>query len=145
MRLTQIISINAILSIAIGIAFGLNSPLMLAIFEISETPSQEVVLYWTVASFSRMYGITLMGYGILLWSTRKLLDQIEDRGVRGIVFALIIANVLGLYTAITQQVANWQTFAGWVLSFYYLLFVFIYIYVLVKEYSRDTSKSQDKQ
>jgi len=145
MKLTQIISINAILSVAIGIAFGLYSPLMLTLFEISETPSQDVVLYWTVASFSRMYGITLIGYGILLWSIRKLSGQINGGEIRGITFALIIANVLGLYTAITQQVAIWQTLAGWVLSVYYGLFVLIYIYYLIKVHSRYSSKSQANQ
>ena len=66
MKISKVINVNAILSMAMGIAFGIYAPLILAFFGIPDIPSEDVLLYWSVASFVRMYGAALFSFGILL-------------------------------------------------------------------------------
>ena len=50
MKLTQLITINAILAIAFGIAFGVYGPIMMAFFNVPETPGGTADLYWSCLS-----------------------------------------------------------------------------------------------
>lgn len=139
MKLSQTISINAILSMAIGIAFGIYAPLIMAFFGIPDIPSDDVLLYWYVASFVRMYGAALFGYGILLLALRKVATDLPGDYARGILFAIVFANIAGLFSSIVQQAAIWQSTAGWVLTAFYAIFLVIYVYFLIKENRSQTS------
>jgi hypothetical protein len=135
MKLTQLITLNAILTIAFGIAFGIYGPLMMAIFNVPETPGGTVDFYWLIVSFARMYGATLFGFGILLWAVKGVVAQAttsaESR--RGIIFGLVLANAMGAFVALVQQSAFWLSGAGWVTVGIYLLLMAGYIYFLVKQ------------
>jgi hypothetical protein len=135
MKLTQLITINAILAIAFGIAFGIYGPIMMAFFNVPETPGGTVDLYWLVVSFARMYGAALFGFGFLLWAVRGLVAQPTMSSVsrRGIIFSLLLANAMGAFVAIVQQSAFWLSGAGWVTVGVYLLLLAGYIYFLVKQ------------
>ena len=56
MKLTHLITLNAILFIAFGIAFALYGPLMMAFFGVPEIEENSTLLYWNVASFARLFG-----------------------------------------------------------------------------------------
>jgi hypothetical protein len=135
MKLTQLITLNAILAIAFGIAFGLYGPIMMAFFNVPETPGGTADLYWLVVSFARMYGAALFGFGFLLWAVRGIVAQ-PTMGAdlrRGIIFSLLLANGMGCFVALVQQSAFWMSAAGWTTVGIYLLLLAGYIYFLVKQ------------
>ena len=133
MKLTQIISINGVMAIALGIALAVYAPLVMAAFGIADTPSEDIILYWNVASFMRLFGATMFGYGILLWSLRSLISNpyVSASTLRGVLFGLLLTNGLGLFVAISQQFAVWQSTAGWLLVAIYAVFVLLYAYFLL--------------
>jgi hypothetical protein len=134
MKLTQWITFNAILAIAFGIAFGIYAPLMMAFFNVPETPGGTVELYWLVVSFARMYGAALFGFGLLLFAVSGVVTQAAASADsrRGILFGLLLANAMGAFVALIQQSAFWYSAAGWVTVGVYLLLLAGYIYFLVK-------------
>jgi len=134
MKLTQLITFNAILAIAFGIAFGVYGPIMMAFFNVPDTPGGTVDLYWLVVSFARMYGAALFGFGFLLWAVRSIIAQptLSSVSRRGIIFSLLLANAMGCFVALVQQSAFWLSAAGWVTVGIYLVLLAGYIYFLVK-------------
>ncbi len=115
MKLSHLLTINAALAIALGIAFSLYAPVMMAFFGIAEIPEGNILLYWNIASFARLFGAAFFGFGLLLWSVRSFpeRDEFKLETRRGIVFALLIANGIGLFVAATQQFSIWNNAAGW--------------------------------
>lgn len=133
MKLNQLIVINAILFIGLGIAFALYGPLMIAMFGILETEGSPL-MYWYAASFARLLGAALFGYGFLLWALRGKIDDPSFPGQgRGLILALVISNALGFVVAITQQVSIWGKPAGWITSGLFLVLLAGYSYLLVKK------------
>lgn len=130
MKLTNLMMLNAAANIAIGIAFTLYAPIMMSFFsspEVFESP----LAYWQVAAFARLLGATLMGFGLLLFSVRSTIASLGTISMRGIIFAMLLANLLALIVLITQQLAAWQTPAGWmaVLLFGFFLVGYGYFYI----------------
>jgi hypothetical protein len=133
MKLNQLITMNAILFIGLGIAFALYGPLMIAMFGILETEGSSLI-YWYAASFARLMGAALFGFGFVLWALR---GQVGDQSIsgqgRGLILALVISNALGLVVAITQQVSIWGKPAGWITSALFLALLVCYSFLLVKK------------
>lgn len=123
LTLSRWITINAILMMALGIAFALYGPLMLAFFGIADIPSQEVILYWNIASFARLFGAGMFSLGLLLFALRAPMAQGELSGPsqRGVIFSLLLGNLLAAIVALTQQASVWNIWAGWVLSLVFAL------------------------
>lgn len=124
--LQRTISVNAILWIALGIAFGLYGPLMLNLFGVPEVPSQDLLLYWNVAAFARLYGAALFGLGLVLLALRGMVTRASQQDQRGVLFSLIFANIMGAFVAATQSASIWQSAAGWILMAIYLVFIILY-------------------
>lgn len=133
MKLSQFLTLHAILALALGIAFALYGPLMIAAFGVPEIPENNVLLYWNVASFARLFGGVLFGFGMLLWSIRRLPDEkgFSAEMRRGIIFALLLASALGAFVAITQQLSVWESAAGWVSIGFFTALTLVYSYYLV--------------
>lgn len=132
MKLNQLLTVNAIFAIALGIAAALYGPLVLVPFGVPESQGDNVLLYWNVASFARLYGAALLGFGLLIFALRGLVDAISPEGRRGIVFALLLGNGVGLFVAITQQFSIWMASGGWIAIGLYLLFFLGYLYLLLR-------------
>ncbi len=128
MKLTQLLTINAILFIALGIAFALYGPLMIAMFGILESGGSPVI-YWYAASFARLLGAALFGFGFILWAVRSQTASAQQ----GIKVALVISYALAFAVAITQQVSIWGTLAGWITSGVFLVLLVAYTYLLIKK------------
>jgi hypothetical protein len=115
-KIQNLLTANAILSIGLGIAFALYAPLMISLYGILDVQDGNVQQYWQTASFARMFGAALFGMGFLIYSLRGLFESAstlpETR--RGILFAMLLANLIGIFTAATQQASVWNTLAGWV-------------------------------
>ena len=146
MKLSQLMALNGLVYIAFGIGFALYGPAMIAMFGVLRFGGQEAGLYWFAASFARLFGAALFGFGFLIWAVRGLgLSQAEQpvtsgeqqsggRGEtrRGIIFALLLSNVLSLFVAVTQQYTVWTSASGWIAIAIILLLCLGYGYFLVK-------------
>jgi hypothetical protein len=137
MKLSVLITINAVLLVASGIAFALYGPLMMAVFSVPDVLNIDVLEYWQMAAFARMFGAALFGYGLLLLSLRGFIDQAPQATRRGVCSALVLANVLGAIVSITQQSAIWQGAAGWLVTAVFIGFALAYAYFLATS-SRST-------
>ena len=135
MKLTLLITINAILFIAFGIAFALYGPLMMAFFAIPEMTGIDVQAYWQMAAFVRMFGAALLGFGLLLWSIRSIIEGVAPEARRGILFALLLAYIIAAIVSITQQSSIWLSPAGWITTGVFVALILAYGYFLfaVKE------------
>jgi len=134
MKLSSLLTVNAILALAFGIAFALYGPLMLAFFNVPEIESDNTILYWMVASFARIFGAALFGAGLVIWSLRSptLLSAISEEARRGITFALLLGNAMCTFVAVTQQFSFCQSSAGWVTIAIFSLLTAAYAYFLVR-------------
>lgn len=143
MKLSQLITVNAIVFIALGIAFAVYSPLMLALFGAADLQGEESLLYWYAASFGRLFGAITFGFGFLVWAVRDATDEetpgeqtTASRLRRGILVSLILTNATALLVALTQQVSVWVSPAGWLLVVLFLVFLIGYGYFLARDQSR---------
>jgi hypothetical protein len=135
MKLSQILTINAILFIAAGIGFTLYAPNVLAFFGVAELPGDSQELYWNIVAFARMFGAILLSVGLLLWSLRGIVQGIQDKSQiqRDILFSLVFGFIIVTITALTQQASVWGSLAGWIVTAVFALFTLIYGYFLVKK------------
>lgn len=132
MKISQFLTFNAILFIALGIAFALYGPLMVNFYGILETESSGVS-YWYVTSFARMFGVILFGYGFLIWATKNVPeDEKTSPDVRRkIIFAQLLTGLVGLAVATIQQITIWWNLTGWITVAVFLVLTIGYLYFLV--------------
>lgn len=130
MNLKNIFVTNGIVFVALGVAFGLYGPLAMAFFEVPELDVTPAV-YWHLASFVRMFGAALTGWGFMLWSSSRSIEQVKDEQRRSLVFAQVIACLIASFISLTQQSAIWLTAAGWAISGLFILLTLIYGYFLI--------------
>jgi ABC-type sugar transport system permease subunit len=130
-QLSWLLSANAVLLIGFGIAFALYGPLMMAFFGVPELLEADAQAYWELTSFARMFGGALFGFGLLVWSVRSVLLHVSLEASRGILFALLLAHLMGVFISITQQSSIWGTPAGWLTTGIYILLTAAYAYFLV--------------
>ena len=133
MKLSNLVLFNAILFVILGIAFALYSPIMINIYGILEFTEADGGIYWFTASFSRLAGAILFGYGFLLWALYDLLkdDSQRHEKIRKVIVALLLSNVLGLFVAVTQQWQVWINIAGWFTIGVFALFTIGYAFFLL--------------
>lgn len=142
MKLSQLMTLNGLVYIALGIGFALYGPVLIPMFGVLRFGGQEAGLYWYVASFARLFGAALFGFGFLIWAVRSLGSQprtaVEEpegglsETRRGIIFALLLSNLLSLFVVITQQYSVWASAGGWILIGITLLLCLGYGYFLAK-------------
>lgn len=132
MKLSNLIMIQALVWIALGIGFTLYAPLMMAFFSVPDDLASPLA-YWQVAAFARLYGVTLLGFGLLLLAVRGALDTVGHSARRGIVFALLLAHLLAVVVTVSQQLAAWLTPAGWILVILQAFFVFGYLFSYIRD------------
>lgn len=131
MKTETILAVNAFTFIGLGIAFALYGPLMITFFGIQETGGDGLI-YWYVASFARLFGAALFGFGFLIWAARSLVETSPagSRERRGLLLALLIACLMGLIVTLTQQFSVWLSPAGWIAAAIFFLLTFGYGYLL---------------
>ena len=132
MSLKNLLRFNAFLYIAGGIAFALYTPLMIAMYGILDTGGSPV-MYWYTASFARLYGAALFGFGFLAWAASHIMAEIPQNKAtrRWIATSMLFANGIGLFVAITQQLSIWGSVIGWIMVAFYAVLLIGYIYLLV--------------
>ena len=135
MKITPILSINAIVWMAIGIAYALFGYLMLNLYGIPDIPENSqagLLLYNNILAFARIYGAALMMLGLLLYSVRSLPENtnLATETRRGILSALALGNAIMVFVAITEQFRNWFSPGGWLMVLVPVVFAIIYIFLL---------------
>jgi len=132
--LKNLLRFNAIVYIAGGIAFALYTPLMIAMYGILDTGGSPE-MYWYTASFARMYGATLFGFGFLTWAASYVMASMPQNQnfQRWISSSMLLANAMGLFVIVVQQVSIWGVVMAWIwiTAAVYLIFMVGYIYILV--------------
>jgi hypothetical protein len=92
-------------------------------------------IYWFTASFARLIGAALFGYGLLLWAISDLPSNkaLTVSNKRKLYLALLLGNILGLFVAITQQWQVWINLAGWLTIAVFAIFVLGYAFALARK------------
>jgi hypothetical protein len=129
MKSSRIFYFNAIIFVAMGIAFSMYGPLVLAFMQVPEmeiTPAT----YWQVAAFARMFGGALFTLGFLIWSLARLGDELPEAVRSYALRGLVLGNAVMAFVALTEQVSVWGVPAGWVLSGIFVVFSLLYIYLI---------------
>lgn len=137
MNLKNLLIFNGILFVALGLAFALYGPLAMGFFEVPELDVTPAV-YWHLASFVRMFGAALLGWGFVLWAASRAIADITAEQRRSVVFAQLLACLMGSIIALTQQSAIWLTPAGWAISGLFIFLTLVYAYFLVLRKPRYT-------
>lgn len=134
MKLKQILFINAMLFIAIGIAFTLYAPNALAYFGVSDLPSGDYLTYWFIISFARLFGAMLFSLGLLLLGVRSLVSEpnLRPEAQRNALSSLVLGSIIAAVTAFTQAAAVWSTALGWIFGGVFTLFAVLYGFFLWK-------------
>jgi hypothetical protein len=133
MKLSPILSLNAILWMILGLIFAIYAPAMLGFFGAADIPAGNPLMYWYTASFARLFGAALFGWGLLLFAARDFItDSTQVTAKRGLISALLLGNLMTAVVALTQQMQTWDTAAGWVLVGVCLLLTAVYSYLLVR-------------
>lgn len=132
MKLTTLLTFHAVLAIGLGIAFALYGPLVMALYGIPEIPEENVVLYWNIASFVRMFGAALFSTGLLIWAVRLLFKEsgVSNETRRGVLFSLLMASAITGFVALIQSWSIWLGWAGWVTTAVFILLFLLYAYFL---------------
>lgn len=133
MKQNTLLLVNAIIFIAAGIAFALYGPLMINFFGILELADATSTTYWYVASFARLYGAILFGFGFLIWAVRGLLEnpQISADARQRTLLALLLAHLISMFVAFIQQVTIWINPAGWIAVAAHLVFLVLFAYLMI--------------
>jgi hypothetical protein len=132
---SSVISVNAVLFIALGIGLTLYAPNVLSYFGVADLPGDNALLYWTVAAFARMFGAILLTLGLVLWGVRSLFQTNFDpaQSRRDVLFSLALGFIIICITALTQQASVWGSIAGWLITGMFAIFTMIYIFLLARK------------
>lgn len=111
MKLSTLLTINAVVAGVFGVAFVL-------------VPGQVFSLYGAQGSdaltyMGRLFGAAILGYAVLSWFAR---DVAESEARRAIVLALFIGYVAGFVLSLIGQLGGVVNALGWSTVAIYLLF-----------------------
>lgn len=130
MRLKWLISTQGLLLVISGIGFTLYAPLIMAYFQIPQSIEEEVYAYWQIAAFVRLFGVCMLGMGLILWAIHQNYASMVN--ARSIAFSLLLFNLMATVVALTQQMAVWSNLAGWVMTALFAMFSLGYLVVLAR-------------
>lgn len=122
MRVPSLLTTVAIFVALLGLALVLRTGDAMTALGHSAAPvagaDDPVALdYWRAAAFARLFGMTLVALGMLLWHLKPLVGAAAERRI-----GLTLAAALGLVglLALGQQIAVFGTPAGWVVPLAFL-------------------------
>lgn len=135
MKFNQLLLVNAVVFILLGIAFALYSPIMIDFFGMLSISGADGAAYWFTASFARLFGAALFGYGFLLWAVHQVLagSEIPVEKRRRLALALLFGNGLALFVAATQQWQVWVNLAGWIITGLFAILTAASAYMLLSK------------
>jgi hypothetical protein len=120
MRISYLFLVVAVLSLIYGVGFVLLPEQLLSIYGITTDAGGLL--------FVRLFGATLIGFGVLAWFVRNA-DTSEAR--RAIVLALFALNAVSFFVLLLAQLAGTVNGLGWVNIAIYLLLALGFGYFLM--------------
>ena len=119
---------------ALGTALALFGPLMLRLYGFPPQPTADMPFYawWSAASFARLFGITLAGLAVIVWSLRAS----DQRAQQKLIASLAVANVFLAAFSFGQWRAVWGTNFG-ILTVFLFAFLALMSLIRVAETQRD--------
>ncbi|MBE2222349.1 MAG: hypothetical protein IAF02_12450 [Anaerolineae bacterium] len=123
MKLSNFLTLKAVISTFFGIAFVLVPVSLLAIYG--------VVLDASGVMMAQMSGVSLIGIGLICWFSRN----VDSSLLSGITLSLLIADGLGFVLMLRSQLLGQMNAMGWTAVALYLLLTlgFGYFYFVKPE------------
>ena len=122
MKLSALMTANAVIAGLFGIAFVLFPARLLAIYGVSVDAPFALV--------GQLFGTALLGYALLTWTARNA-GASDARGA--IVLALFVSDVIGFIVALIAQLRNVVNQVGWSTVAIYLLLALGFGYFQIKK------------
>ena len=119
MKLKYVFVANAVISLVLGCALLIASPLLMLFFGLNVQVTQGGMVV------TRLFGAAIVGYGLLAWLARNAPDS---EGKRAIVLAFFIAHALGFIVAVPAQLSGVANVLGWLIVAIYVLLALGYGY-----------------
>ena len=118
MRVPPLISLSAVFLALLGLFLVLQTGVALGALGYPASPADgaadpAAMAYWRATAFARLFGVTLLAFGMVLWHVKPLIGAGAERRI-GLTLAAGFA-LVGLI-ALAQQIAVFGTPAGWGLS-----------------------------
>jgi hypothetical protein len=124
MNLRNVIALNALVALGVGMAFVLYPGFLMASYGVTQIPEG-----WAL---TRLFGVTLVSFGLVMWCIK---DVAMSSARRIVTVALLSTNIFGLLIVLLQQQAIWSVrnaLVGWLTVGVYVVFVSAYGYLLTK-------------
>ena len=122
MKLSALMTVNAVIAGLFGIAFVVVPARILAIYGITVDAQFDLV--------GQLFGAALLGYALLTWTARNAVPS-DARGA--IVLALFMSNAIAFVIALIAQLRNVVNQVGWSTVAIYLLLALGFGYFQFKE------------
>ncbi len=110
MKLSVLMTINAVVAAAFGLALVLAPGQMLALYGADVNPQ--------LTGLAQLYGAALLSFAVLTWSARYAADS---GARRAIVLALFVGDSIGFVLSLMSQLAGTYNALGWSTVVIYLL------------------------
>ena len=115
--------ILSLLFIILGILFFSSGPGLLCYFGLDMSaemvcPNYQKLNFWKVFSFTRLFGTAIFMYGIIIGFLAYISG---DKNRRYVTFGGAIGLLFMIVITLIQQIAIWETIAGWILLLIFIL------------------------
>ncbi len=111
MKLRALLVLTALVSLVYGVAFVLAPGQPLALYGITTGPGELLM--------GRFYGAALLGFAMLAWSARNVIDAAAQRAV---VLGFLVFTVIGLVISVRGTLAGTMSGVGWSAAAIFLVF-----------------------
>ncbi len=113
MKLRMLMGLIALVFLICGIAFAGGGPVMMTWFGAGHIPEPlEGDPFWVGSAFTRMFGASLVVLGLVVWSAKDIPDPATQKIIGR---ALLLGSCFALLISLIQQIAIWNSPAGWVI------------------------------
>ena len=122
MRVPSLLSLTAVFLALLGLFLVLQTGVVLGALGYPPSPADgaadpAAMAHWRATAFARLFGISLLAFGMVLWHVKPLVGASAERRI-----GLTLAAGLGLVglSALAQQIAIFGTPAGWAIVLAFL-------------------------
>ncbi len=116
MKLSNFLTLKAIISTFFGIALALVPVSLMSIYGASLDPAGAIM--------AQMAGASLIGIGLICWFSKNA----DSQALSGITLALLIADTIGFVVILMGQLSGQFNAMGWTSVLLYLLLALGFVY-----------------
>ena len=117
MKLTTLLSINAVVALAYALGLLLVPASLLKVYGLTSGPGERLM--------AQFFGVALVAVGLLTWLARNVADPSAQRAF---ILALLISDAVGLLVALLGTLSGVMNVVGWSAVAIYLLLGLGYAY-----------------